>query len=43
MSLRPSYKGLNREELRFSSELGWLAALSFIVVVLIAAMHWQVS
>lgn len=40
MSLKPSYKGLEREELRFNSELGWLAALSFAVIVIIAAMHW---
>jgi len=39
MSFKPSYKGLEREELRFNSELGWLAALAFAIVVVVASMH----
>ena len=42
MSLKPSYKGLEREELKFNSELGWLTALSFAVIVIIAAAHWTI-
>ena len=34
MSLKPSYKGQTREELRFASELGWLTALSFAIIML---------
>jgi c-di-GMP-binding flagellar brake protein YcgR len=34
MSFESSYKGQTREELRFASELGWLAAASFAIVIL---------
>ena len=33
MSFISSYKGLEREELRFNGELGWLASLSFAVAI----------
>jgi hypothetical protein len=39
MSFKPSYKGLEREELRFTSELGWLAAISFAIGVVVASIH----
>lgn len=38
MSFRPSYKGQTRAELRFASELGWLAALSFAIVEVIVSI-----
>lgn len=38
MSFKPSYKGLTREELRFNTELGWLAALSFAIVEVIVSI-----
>jgi len=33
MSFIPSYIGLEREELRFNGELGWLAAISFAIAI----------
>jgi hypothetical protein len=41
MSFESSYKGnvLERDELTFTSELGWLAALAVIIVAVIAAMQ----
>ena len=38
MSLRPSYPELERNELKFVSEFGWLAAVAFAVIVIVAAM-----
>ena len=34
MSFEPSYKGLEREELRFTSELGWLASASLVIILI---------
>ena len=36
MSLRPSYIELERDEVKFIGELGWLAAAALTTVVLIA-------
>jgi hypothetical protein len=33
MSFKPSYIGQTRDELRFSSQLGWLATLAFAIVL----------
>ena len=41
MSFISSYKGLEREELRFNGELGWLAAISFAIVNTIVAISGQ--
>jgi hypothetical protein len=38
MSLRPSYTHLEEEEVKFTSELGWLAAIAFATVVVVAAV-----
>jgi hypothetical protein len=40
MSLRPSYKGQTREELRFNSELGWLTAMSIVIAQVFDSMPW---
>ena len=37
MGFRPSYKGQTREAHRVVTDLGWLAAVSVAIVVLIAA------
>lgn len=41
MSFNSAYKGLEREELRFNSELGWLSALSFAIVIIAASTIGQ--
>ena len=35
MGFRPSYKGQTREEHRVTTDIGWLAAVSVAIVVLI--------
>lgn len=40
MSFESATKGLNREELRFNAELGWLGVLAFAILAIAAAvMH----
>jgi hypothetical protein len=39
MSFETSYKGLTREELRFSSELGWLGVLAFAITAVITSVQ----
>jgi hypothetical protein len=35
MGFRPSYKGQTREEHRVTTDIGWLAAVSVVIVMLI--------
>ncbi len=38
MSLKPIHSDLNKEDLKFLSELGWLAALALAIVDFVPAM-----
>ena len=42
MSLEPSYVHLEESENDFTNELGWLAAIAFAVVLIIASLHYSV-
>jgi hypothetical protein len=39
MSLKPSYAHLDEQETDFTTELGWLAAIAFCVVMVVAALQ----
>jgi hypothetical protein len=39
MSFQSAGKGLGREELRFTAELGWLGVLAFVIMAIVASLH----
>jgi hypothetical protein len=39
MSLKPSYAHLDEEETDFTTELGWLSAMAFATVLIVAALN----
>jgi hypothetical protein len=38
MSFESASKGLEREELRFTAELGWLGVLAFAILMIVATV-----
>jgi len=41
MSFQSASKGLEREELRFTAELGWLGVLAFAIMAIAASVQYM--